>query len=83
VTVREDQAEQRHEPPDPNSIAKPGEYWVVTVEDVDDFEKKIRGYKARFTFTDPAEAWQCWASASRHGFLSNAEHTRDLKAVVS
>lgn len=74
------QEEKPFPAPSPDREVQPGEYWVVTVEEVQDLKSKIRSYKARFTFTDPTEAWECWSSASRNGFLANAEHTRDLKA---
>jgi hypothetical protein len=53
--------------------ASDNDVWVVDVEDIRDLEKNMPGYRQRFLFNDPVEAWSCSAKALRAGFRATAK----------
>lgn len=58
------------------------DYWIVEVRDPRDPETGAPGYVKRFEFMGEEaapEAWNCWASALRHGFIAKVEQVRDMK----
>ena len=56
--------------------------WVVDVQEPQDLEKGLPGYKRRFTFKGddaPDRAWDCLVNAERHGFKVDVHSAKKIR----